>query len=69
MCAPQARPALFQARGRPFMPGPEEAARVLTAPLGHRSRLAGNANRCNRWRDGESMGLGAGAGKKERGGV
>lgn len=51
------------------MPGPEEAARVLTAPLGHRSRLAGNANRCNRWRDGESMGLGAGAGKKERGGV
>ena len=63
MCAPQARPALFQARGRPFMPGPGKAVRVLTAPPGHRSRLAGNANRCNRWRDGESIGPGAGAGK------
>jgi hypothetical protein len=64
MCAPQARPALFQARGRPFMPGPGKAARVLTAPPGHRSRLAGNANRCNRWRDGKSIGQGLGAGKK-----
>ena len=65
MCAPQARPALFQARGRPFMPGPGEAARVLTAPPGHRSRLAGNANRCNRWRDKASMGLGRDAGMKK----
>ena len=51
------------------MPGPEEAARASTTPLGHRSRLAGNANRCNRWRDGESMGHGVGAGKNLSGRV
>ena len=47
------------------MPGPGKAARVLTAPPGHRSRLAGNANRCNRWRDRASMGLGRNAGMKK----
>jgi len=47
------------------MPGPGEAARVLTAPPGHRSRLAGNADRCNRWRDKASMGLGRNAGMKK----
>ncbi len=55
LCAPQARPALFQARGKPFSAGPFGRACVSNTDRRHRPRLAGNAFRCIRWRDGMSM--------------
>ena len=55
MCASQARPALFQARGKPFSAGPRGRACVSNTDRRHRPRLAGNAFRCIRWRDEGSM--------------
>ena len=55
LCASQARPALFQARGKPFSAGPFDRACVSNTDRRHRPRLAGNALRCIRWRDERSV--------------
>ncbi len=56
MCAVQARPARSGRGGNHLLPGPRPPARVFAEPPGHRSRLAGNAFRCIRWRDATIVG-------------